>query len=102
MAGVLSKLERCEPEQIPKTIIFCQTKNNVCKVYKYLKSAAKDKLSVGMYHASMTKNTKTTIQNEFARNSQLKVLIATVAFGMVINGILSMSRISCIIRTFMI
>ena len=81
MAGVLSKLESCEPEQIPKTIIFCQTKNNVCKVYKCLKSTAKNKQSVGMYHASMTRNSKTV---EFAQNSSLRVLTATVAFRMVI------------------
>ena len=87
MAGVLSKLKSCEPKQIPKTIIFCQTKNNVCKVYKCLKSAAKNKLSVGMYHASMTKNTKALVQNEFAQDSSLKVLTATVAFGMVIYNI---------------
>ena len=64
MAGILSKIESCEPEQIPKTI-FCQMKNNVCKVYKCLKSTAKNKLSVGMYHASMTSNSKMVVQNEF-------------------------------------
>ena len=84
MADVLSKLESCEPEQIPKTIIFCQTKNNVCKVYKCLQSTAKNKQSVGMYHASMTRNSKTVVQNEFEQNSSLRVLTATVAFGMVI------------------
>ena len=82
---MLSKLELCDPEQIPKTIIFCQTKNNVCKVYKCLKTASKDSLSVGMYYASMTQDTKTIIQNEFSGTSKLKVLVATVAFGMVNN-----------------
>ena len=83
MAGLLSKLESSEPEQIPKTVIFCQTKNNVRKVYKCLKSAAKNKLSVEMYHPLMTKNSKALVQNELAQ----KFLIESVnSYSGIRNG----------------
>ena len=53
-------------------------------MYVKYTNALRVQLSVGMYHASMTKNTKAL---EFAQDSSLKVLTATVAFGMVIYNI---------------
>lgn len=38
---------------------------------------------MGMYHASMTQATKASVQADFSGNSSLRVLVATVAYGMV-------------------
>ena len=68
---------------IPKTIVFAQTKAVVCKLYKYL-TAALGSTVVGMYHASLTPTYKQSLQRQFSSNeSSLRCLVATVAFGMV-------------------
>ena len=54
------------------------------KVYLFLRNAAKRNAYVGMFHASLTESTKSSVQAQFkSPQSQLRVLCATVAFGMV-------------------
>ena len=80
MSGIL----RCaSPNSIPKILIFVRTKNDACKVYGVLNTAAYCSKYVGMYHASLTSQTKLIIRTDFQGNTQLRCLVATVAFGMV-------------------
>lgn len=73
-----------EPCSIPKTLIFVATKEAAVKVYKLLHHSAKCKASVSMFHASLTQGTKTHIVGQFqSSSSRLRILVATVAFGMV-------------------
>lgn len=67
---------------IPKTIVFCKTKNICSKVYCCLSKTARDKSSVSMYHASLTQATKAQVHENFKSGSQLRCLAATIAFGM--------------------
>ena len=72
-------------KSVPKTVIFCRTKEKACQVYDLLKSAAPNKEMVGLYHASLTKETKAYTQEQFT-NSNIRLLAATVAFGMVLTS----------------
>ena len=84
MSGLIASLESGKPENTPKTLIFCQTKEAVVKVYRLLLQSAKSRESVSMFHASLTKGTKQAIHHEFqSPSSALRCLVATVAFGMV-------------------
>lgn len=69
--------------EVPKTIIFCGTKNNCSKVYCHLVKAAHSKHSVSMYHSSLTQATKAQMHDDFKSGVQLRCLSATIAFGMV-------------------
>ena len=84
LAGVAGML-RDDPEDMPKTIVFCRTKNDCAKVYNFLSKSAR-RHAVGMYHANLTQGTKAYVQEQFRCRSQLKCLSATVAFGMVNNA----------------
>ena len=69
------------PRDIPKTIIFSQTKENFYTTFSYLHGAAK---SIAMYHASQSQETKTSIQTRYASSgTELKCICATIAFGLV-------------------
>ena len=82
LAGLLSSAN--SPADIPKTIIFSQTKDDVYTTFSYLHSAAKNKKSVAMYHASQSQETKTHIQSEYGSSAtELRCISATIAFGMV-------------------
>ena len=81
LASVLSKARR--PAEVPKTIIFCQTKNDAAKVYALLLKSAYSKHSVSMYHSSITQGTRTRVQEKFSTGTELRCLTATIAFGMV-------------------
>lgn len=81
LAGLSEVLGKSSME-VPKTIIFCGTKNNCSKVYCHLVKAA-NKSAVSMYHSSLTKATKTKIHDDFKSGTQLRCLAATIAFGMV-------------------
>lgn len=83
LTGTVANLKSDEPTSIPKTIIFTQTKNAACKVYSFLRSLAFKREYVDMYHASLTKCTKSSVQERFSGNTSLRCLVATVAFGMV-------------------
>ena len=73
-----------ECEEVPKTIVFCRTKNDCVKVYNFLcKSSPKH--AVTMYHSSLTQATRDKVQELFkSRGAILRCLSATIAFGMVI------------------
>ena len=84
MAGLMAVLSSPTPLQIPKTVVFCQTKDKASRMHELLRSCAYQKSVVSMYHASLTQQTKSFIQQTFLSiNSQLRCLVATVAFGMV-------------------
>lgn len=62
-------------------IIYCFTKSDVDKLTKFLKS--KDIL-VEAYHADLTTPKKTKVLKDFI-NNKIKVVVATIAFGMGID-----------------
>ena len=68
---------------MPKTLIFCCTRNDCAKVYGFLKKSAHRQVS--MYHSTLTQTTKTEVQSSFRCGGRLRCLSATVAFGMVIT-----------------
>ena len=71
-------------ENVPKTIVFTQTKDLACKIGYILQQAASRRSYVDVYHANLTHHTKSSIQDAFCRaGSDLRCLVATVAFGMV-------------------
>ena len=41
---------------VPKMIIFCQSKEAAVKIYRFLSGSAYHKDSVSMFHASLTQN----------------------------------------------
>ena len=70
--------------QIPKSIVYAQTKNSACKIYRLLSSFAHSRKNVGLYHADISKSNKALTHHEFSRGgSELKCLVSTVAFGLV-------------------
>ena len=69
----MKSLKSAIPGDIPKILIFTQTKSTACKLFQLLRRAAVKKEYVGMYHASLTQYTKASIQH-----SQL-----VIVFGMV-------------------
>ena len=80
LSGLTSRLK--SQHFIPKTLIFCKTKDVACKVYSILSGASSNRTSVGLFHASLTPSTKEATCESF-RKSTIQVLAATVAFGMV-------------------
>ena len=55
-----------------------------CPVYSFLSRCARFKHYVGVYHASLTKETKDFVYRNFvARSSEMQCLCATIAFGLV-------------------
>lgn len=53
------RLKNCrDPSKFPKTVVFCRHKEMVAKLFQFLQHSAKHKESVGMYHASLTEQTK--------------------------------------------
>ena len=76
-------MKKPNPSSIPKTLIFTTTKNIACRVYSFLSSAAANRQYIGMYHASLTNETKQQLRLEFAGQTTLRCLVATIAFGMV-------------------
>lgn len=70
-------------DDIPKTLIFCQTKDMAVKVYSELLQHTAFKDSISMYHASLSEATKLAIQHRYGHTDLLKCVVATVAFGLV-------------------
>lgn len=70
-------------QEMPKTIIYCRTKNDCSKVYLHLRKYARVKCLVTMYHSSLTPATKRDVQDKFKNGDELRCLSATIAFGMV-------------------
>lgn len=67
-------------EDVPKTIIFCHTKEITCKVYEFLVRASPKRDYVAMYHANLT--TEKNVYDNF-KTGQIRCISATIAFGMV-------------------
>ena len=73
-----------EPCSIPKTVIFFPTKREAVEGFLFLQRSAAHKHYVGAYHASLTKETKFSVRQNFSsRTTEMRCLCATVAFGMV-------------------
>ena len=76
--------ECCRPSDIPKTIIYCNRKEAAANIYHFLSHSATVREQVNIYHASLTEHSKREIYKQFSsRFSQLRCLVATIAFGMV-------------------
>ena len=76
-------MKNVDSVRVPKTVVFCRTKDKACEVYLFLRSAAPhSKGSLGLYHASLTPETKSHTRAMFT-NSDIRVLAATIAFEMV-------------------
>ena len=81
MDGLITALKSVD--SVPKTVVFCRTKDKACQVYSLLRSAAPHcKDLVGVYHASLTPETKSHTRAMFT-SCGIRVLAATIAFGMV-------------------
>ena len=63
-------------------LIYCSTKKNCELMSKELKT--KHKINCDYYHASISEQKKNKIQEKW-KNNRIKVIVATVAFGMGIN-----------------
>ena len=82
--GICVKLAAQDPEDIPKCLLFAQTKNIACKIFSFLRRFSLDRRYVSMYHASLTQRTKEFLRSEFSSSrSHLRCLVSTIAFGMV-------------------
>ena len=68
---------------VPKTLIFCQTKDVVVKVYLALSQSTAVQGSISMYHGSLSEATKAVIQHQFQQSHTLMCVVATIAFGLV-------------------
>ncbi|XP_011410065.1 PREDICTED: uncharacterized protein LOC105316681 [Amphimedon queenslandica] len=91
--------ELCEHRTVTdKTIIFCRTYRDCTELYLMFKRKWKDNIIeppgypvvtpfclVDMFHACNSSSVKSGIIKSFLSDSQLRVLVATVAFGMGID-----------------
>ena len=62
-------------------IIFCIKKDSCQELYKFLSN---ESISCNYYHADLNQSLRTEIQNKWL-NNEIKIIIATVAFGMGID-----------------
>ena len=71
------------PEQVPKTVIFCLSKDDVLAVYTFLLKAASpcNRHFVGIYHASLTEHSRSVHQDRFSDGRE-RIIVSTSAFGM--------------------
>ena len=88
---------RHQKDMTDKTIIYCRSTKQVTNVFEmilgkltaaiYMPPGTKraDNLLVDMYSASVDESTKTRILKLFSGNNKLRVVVATVAFGMGID-----------------
>ena len=84
LGGLGLEMRGPSPENFPKTLIFCKTKTQCVKVYTLLRSMSAHKGLVSMYHATLSEETKAFLYRHFsARQSDLRCLVCTIAFGMV-------------------
>ena len=82
--GFIEEIANFIKEEYPNDsgLIYCSTKKNCELMAKELKT--KHKISCDFYHASLTEQKKNKIQDRW-KNNRIKVIVATVAFGMGIN-----------------
>lgn len=77
-------MARDDPMSIPKILIFFGTKKHVIQAYLFLRSKAYHKHYVGAYHASLTKDTRDFVFNQYTRSStEMRCVCSTIAFGIV-------------------
>ena len=71
-------------KEYPKScgLIYCSSRANCENLSNDLKS--KFKINCAYYHAQMSENEKNTVQEKW-KNDDIKIIVATVAFGMGIN-----------------
>ena len=81
LSSVLSSISSIE--SIPKTLIFCRSKDTLYNVYAYLVSKCNSSArgTVGQYHATMTTDGRTEHYQQF-KSGKERVLVATSAFGL--------------------
>ena len=73
-------------EKTEKTIIYCQNINSAVNMYEYFGAKKRLVPYVNVYHAHTSQTLRDNILNDLKReNSEIRVLIATVAFGLGIN-----------------
>lgn len=73
---------------IPKVIVYVQSKDIATKLYRHFLGESVSPLTVDVYHANLTPETKSRVYKEFKSNrSCIKCLVATVAFGMVCSSL---------------
>ena len=74
------------PESIPKTVIFCRSKDTLYNVYVYLNRSCNNatKGYVGQYHVTMTLQGRSQHYRDFKSGRQ-RVMVATSAFGLGID-----------------
>ena len=84
-----------QQENFPRTIVYCQRLNECGYLYKYMREALGRQFTkpvgapdlpqfrlVDMFHSSVDIEIKENILSSFCKPSQLRIVIATVAFGM--------------------
>ena len=94
---LLEKL-KCNHTDFPKTIIYCQKLSDCGRLYVIFRDFLGQEFTnpvdapdlpqyrlVDMYHSCTDPLVKATILQNFSKSSSLRVVIATVAFGMVID-----------------
>ena len=85
LTGISHWLRTLATASVPMTVIFVRAKNVGYKLFSLLTDHALAKSAVGFYHASLTQTTKSHLVSMFQKQSDLRCLIATVAFGMVFS-----------------
>lgn len=81
LSSMLSSVK--SPEVIPKTLIFCRSKDTLYSVYVHLVRSCSDatKGCVGQYHATMTLQGRSEHYENFKSGRQ-RAMVATSAFGL--------------------
>lgn len=70
-------------KSLDDSLLFCQTKGVVVKVYLPLSQCTAFWHHISMYHASLSEATKLAIQHRYGHTNLLKCVVSTVAFGLV-------------------
>lgn len=86
--GWLMKELEIHGQATPKVIIFCQSHRYCRELHAAFEDVVEEKLSkhVAMFHSCTDDKRKEIVLKEFTKNSgSIRILIATVAFGMGIN-----------------
>ena len=83
------------PENFPKTLVFCKMKMQCVKIYMMFRKMASHEGLISMYHATLSEETKSFLHHHFIdRQSDLRCLVCTIAFGMVISQKFCMCMLS--------
>ena len=76
----------------PRTLVFCQTMNDCSTLYQFFRNALgkdfvepNDARLIDMFHRYTDPNVRSNIIKLFTSESQLRIVICTISFGMGIN-----------------